>query len=104
MRGDAGTHRPQTGSKTHLVREYSESLREIWCDVLNDDSVDVDDNFFDIGGTSMLLLRTQREIARVLSVNVSLLSLFRYPTVRALAQWLTAATGERSDTPPNTEA
>jgi hypothetical protein len=48
----------------------------------------VDDNFFDLGGHSLLLVKAHR-ILRERYPEVAVLDLFRYPTVGALAGFLT---------------
>jgi hypothetical protein len=50
--------------------------------------VGVDDNFFDAGGNSLLLLRTSVRLAEELGTEVRIVELFRYPTVRTLAEAL----------------
>ncbi len=48
--------------------------------------VDVTDNFFDLGGDSLLILRLHRRIEEELGRNLRVLDLFRFPSVRALAE------------------
>ena len=52
------------------------------------DEVGAEDNFFDLGGHSLLLVRVQARLARELGVEVPMVELFQHPTVRALARWL----------------
>ena len=65
-----------------------QTLAEIWCEVLDLKQVGVHDNFFDLGGHSLLLVQVHRELARRLDREVSFLSLFQHPTPRALAHFL----------------
>jgi amino acid adenylation domain-containing protein len=64
-------------------------LAAIWRDVLAVEEVGIEDNFFDLGGHSLLLARLQGEIQRRLDRSVPLLALFQHPTIRALARHLT---------------
>jgi len=47
--------------------------------------VPADENFFDAGGSSMLLIRLRNELQHSLGVEVTLVDLFTHPTVRAMA-------------------
>ncbi|MFE3741080.1 phosphopantetheine-binding protein [Streptomyces sp. NPDC059134] len=63
-------------------------LAAIWSEVLEVSQVSVEDNFFDLGGHSVLLHMVQDRIGRELGKNPPLVELFTYPTVRALARRL----------------
>jgi acyl-CoA synthetase (AMP-forming)/AMP-acid ligase II len=70
-----------------------EILAAAWSDVLQVDRVGIDDNFFELGGTSHLLLQSHRRLEAVMNQTVALMALFQYPTIRALAAFLTGAGG-----------
>jgi amino acid adenylation domain-containing protein len=65
-------------------------VHDIWCAVLGADRVAPDDNFFDIGGHSLLLGQVQQRLAAEFDTAVPLLALFEHPTVAAQAGFLTA--------------
>jgi len=69
------------------------SLLALWSDVLNCTGIGIDDNFFDLGGHSILaatmLLRAEQALGRAPGLNV----LFEGPTIRQLAH---AFRGQRS--------
>jgi amino acid adenylation domain-containing protein len=52
-------------------------LAGLWCAVLGLDQVGLDDNFFDLGGTSLLALRLIQEIDRELAVRLTGLEVLR---------------------------
>jgi hypothetical protein len=60
----------------------------IWEETLQTTGIGIDDNFFDIGGHSLLLVRVQRRIRDGMDRNVPLTDLYRYPTVRSFAESL----------------
>ena len=62
-----------------------EGLREIWKELLGKDQVELDDNFFDLGGHSLLTVRVQSRLRERFGVDLRITDLFRYPTVRSLA-------------------
>jgi hypothetical protein len=63
-------------------------LVSMWQDVLGLERVGVNDNFFDIGGHSLLLVRLHSRLRRVVARELSVIDLFRYPTIRALVNGL----------------
>jgi amino acid adenylation domain-containing protein len=77
--------------------QVERAVAQAWGDVLGIESVGLDDNFFGLGGSSMLLVRVQRLLAAV-HIAVPVLDLFRYPTVRALAAHLADLAPDARDT------
>ena len=68
--------------------ETERVISAIWQDVLQIEKVGVYDNFFDLGGHSLLMVRVNRRLREELDREVSMIDLFRYPTVSALAEFL----------------
>jgi amino acid adenylation domain-containing protein/non-ribosomal peptide synthase protein (TIGR01720 family) len=68
-----------------------ELLVNIWKTVLNIDSVGVDDNFFALGGHSLLVTRVVSEVKSVFGVEVSLRQVFENPTISDLAAIITSS-------------
>ncbi|MCZ7438058.1 amino acid adenylation domain-containing protein [Micromonospora sp. WMMC241] len=68
-----------------------ELIAGIWRDVLGRDTVGVADNFFDIGGHSMALAAVHARLTEATGRSITMLDLFRHPTVRALAASLDGA-------------
>jgi len=68
-----------------------ETLTEIWQDVLHLDSVSRDDDFFEIGGHSLLAAQLFDEINKKLAVNLPLATLFTASTIEQLAKLIRAA-------------
>jgi hypothetical protein len=66
----------------------------IWREVLARPDVGVLDNFFDLGGHSLLMGKLRSRVGLRLGRDVPMLSLLEHPTVRALAGYLDATAGE----------
>jgi thioesterase domain-containing protein/acyl carrier protein len=60
-------------------------LLQIWADLLGGRPVGIDDNFFDVGGHSLLALRLLVKIEQGLGVKLPLAALFEGPTIAQLA-------------------
>ena len=63
-------------------------LAEIWSEVLRVDKVGIHDNFFDLGGHSLLLIKIHARLRREVDAELAVVDLFRYPTIEALAECL----------------
>jgi amino acid adenylation domain-containing protein len=67
-----------------------EAVAAVWKDVLGLESVGAHDNFFDLGGHSMLAARLLGRLHERFAVDVPLRSLFQQPTVAGLADVIQA--------------
>ncbi len=65
--------------------ELEDALLAIWKRILNHEAVGIHDNFFDLGGDSLSLVRTQTLIHKELGSKVPVVDLFQYPTIAQLA-------------------
>jgi acyl-coenzyme A synthetase/AMP-(fatty) acid ligase/acyl carrier protein len=64
-----------------------EKLVEIWAEALRIEKVGIYDNFFDLGGHSLILVQVHRKLREAFEKEVSMVDLFRYPTISALAEF-----------------
>jgi len=77
-------------------------IAEVWQEVLQMEEVGLDDNFFDVGGHSLLLARVRSRLQGRFAREVSVVVLFRYPTVRSLAEYLSQGEPEAAPAAPST--
>ncbi len=63
-----------------------ETLKEIWKEVLHLESIGAQDDFFEVGGHSLLAAQLFNEIGKRLGVNLTLATLFQASTVEQLAK------------------
>lgn len=68
------------------------SLAEIWAEVLNIERVGIYDNFFDLGGDSLLTVHLMKQIYKHFERELPLSSLFLNPTIESLATSLSSQT------------
>jgi amino acid adenylation domain-containing protein len=86
-----GRERPQLEQVYIAPQNDSERLlANIYTDLLNIDRVGVDDNFFDLGGTSILAMQLALRVQQELGIELLVVKLFQYPTIAGLAQYLNA--------------
>jgi acyl carrier protein len=75
-------------------------LCDIWADVLAIDPsrIGIDQNFFELGGHSLLLVQVRNRLEARSDAAIALTDLYRYPTIRGLAERIDGKTaGEQSD-------
>ncbi|MGA7706725.1 MAG: non-ribosomal peptide synthetase, partial [Acidobacteriaceae bacterium] len=65
-------------------------LQELWATLLGRAAVAADENFFDLGGTSLLLIEMHARLHGEFTSTPSLVDMFAYPTSRSLAARLCA--------------
>jgi len=92
------THRPPADSAPHSPTE--DKLALLWAEVLGLDSVGRDDNFFDVGGHSLLAMRLVSRIQQIFTVDLTLPDLFDRPTVAQLAARLAEPSPAADSMPP----
>lgn len=64
--------------------QIQETLLKYWCIVLEDESLSIDDDFFENGGHSLRAVRLMSLIKKELGIHLPLSSLISYPTPRSL--------------------
>jgi len=84
---------PLAESRSGAARELAQprsrledDLLQICRDVLGTTELDVDDDFFDVGGDSISALLVVSEIERTTGVRVEVGAFFEHPTIRALSR------------------
>ncbi|HEU4323402.1 MAG TPA: amino acid adenylation domain-containing protein [Roseiflexaceae bacterium] len=82
----------RTESATYLAprSEFEHTIAAAWQSALKVEKVGIHDNFFDLGGHSLLMVQVHTELREVYG-QLTLIDMFRHPTVSALAAHLSAA-------------
>jgi amino acid adenylation domain-containing protein len=73
---------PRAGSQASSDAE--KAIAAVWSELLGVERVGVDENIFDLGANSMLVIEAQQRLQRN-GRTIAILDFFRYPTVKALA-------------------
>jgi amino acid adenylation domain-containing protein len=77
--------------------EIEAALSKIWRKVLHNEAIGVTDNFFDVGGHSLLAVQLMAAIATETGHEVPLTALFRAPTVESMAKLLRDGNQSQAD-------
>jgi natural product biosynthesis luciferase-like monooxygenase protein len=92
---DRGALPEPSGDRPELETAYvapqtrlEQTLAELWRELLQVERVGLNDNFFDLGGHSLLIVQAQARIRETLGLEVPIVKLFQFPTVSSLARTL----------------
>jgi len=86
----AGSVKTASESAETSGSEMEAQVAGVWKAVLGAEHVGLDDNFFDIGGTSLLLVSVHAQLQTLLTRKIPIADLFGYTTVRTLSARLGA--------------
>jgi len=81
----SGGEAPPAARPAEPETDTEKALAALWAELLALERVGIDDDFFDVGGHSLLAIRTVARMRDRFEVNLSLRNLLESPTVRGLA-------------------
>jgi hypothetical protein len=73
--------RPQT--------QLERTIAAVWREALGVGKIGTQDNFFDLGGHSILMAKIQTKLQEICGKEIPIIEMFRRPTISALAQYFT---------------
>ena len=74
--------------------KFSKELSDIWKELLKVEHVGVTDNFFDIGGNSMLIVQLAGKIEEKMNISCPVSELFAYPTIESFEKFKTGGNAQ----------
>jgi len=76
--------------------ELERRIAALWTELFQVSQVGLDDNFFDLGGHSLLLLRAHARLREQLGDGLQIVALLQHPTIRTLARHLAGVDPQRA--------
>lgn len=85
------------------ARVIHKQIIQIWQESLSRPQIGIHENFFDLGGDSISMVTVYRKLQSTYGQKLSMVELFRYPTVHDLTEYLLQEEGEtvRKDSRPS---
>lgn len=68
--------------------DIENKIADAWKEFLHVEKVGIEDNFFDLGGHSLLLTQVHNRLSQVFEKELTIVDLFRYPTIHTLAKYI----------------
>ncbi|NEU77743.1 non-ribosomal peptide synthetase [Nostoc sp. UIC 10630] len=89
--------RPELANRYQAPQsEVEKSIARVWKQVLQIEKVGVYDNFFDLGGHSLLVVQVNNKLREILHRDLSVVEIFQNPTIKSLAKHLDKKTNDVS--------
>jgi acyl carrier protein len=81
---------PEVQSENYMAAEtdIEKTIADVWKEALRLDKVGIHDNFFDIGGNSLHLIKVVDKLKAVLKRDIPTMAMFEHSTIRSLARYL----------------
>ena len=76
--------------------EIDGKLVSIWQEILQNQDVQLDDNFFALGGSSLLAVKLASKIDQIFEVKIDIRNIFRYQSVKELANHISSLPKEHA--------
>ena len=70
--------------------DIEQTIAAVFCEMLNLEKIGTKDNFFSLGVNSLLIAQANNRLNNQLDKHVSLVAMYRFPTIFSLAQHLSA--------------
>ena len=72
------------------------AIAAVWREAFRTDAVGIQDNFFDLGGHSLLMIRVHARLREALRSDISVVRMFQHPTIESLARHLDGGQPQKS--------
>jgi amino acid adenylation domain-containing protein len=81
--------RPELAQEFILPQsEIEKIVSHLWSKTLKIDTIGIDDNFFDLGGDSLLSVQLVMLLEKEMQTEIPVVKFFQYPTIRSFAEYL----------------
>ncbi|WP_369036291.1 non-ribosomal peptide synthetase [Streptomyces adonidis] len=80
-----------------VTGETQSHIHAVWCEVLGVSRLGVTENFFEVGGSSMAIVRVRQELRRQHGIELPMTAFFAHPTIESLAARLSDEPDVRRD-------
>jgi amino acid adenylation domain-containing protein len=75
--------------------EVERAIAGIWQEALHLEKVGLHDNFFDLGGHSLLMVQVQSRLQEIFEREISLIDMFKCPTISLMTKYFRSEQGEQ---------
>lgn len=78
--------------------QQQQQLAEVWQQMLGFERVGIQDDFFELGGDSLLLMQVHKKIQVLFDNKIAVVELYNHPTIQRLTEYLSAQQDDQPDT------
>jgi amino acid adenylation domain-containing protein len=76
--------------------EVQDILYEIYKEILERHDFGINENFFDLGGNSLLIMQMHKKIQNRFNTKLTIAEMFQYPTISSVARYLSEETEQKN--------
>ncbi len=88
---------PSPKSKEKPTSTEEIKLLNLWKELLDFADLSINDNFFEVGGNSLLAMRLITRVNKEMNVSLPLITLFHHPTIKLLASSIKTPTKQKTN-------
>lgn len=77
------------GKSEQKLSETEENIYKVWCELFNTTDISVDEDFFECGGDSILVVKLLTELETRYQYKMSLMDVYSSPTIYKMAECIT---------------
>jgi acyl carrier protein len=70
-------------------------IADTWKEILQNDEIGVHDNFFDLGGTSLDIIRVNSRIRETFELDIPIVAMYKYTTIASFSQFVSSGEFEQ---------
>jgi acyl carrier protein len=97
----AGRSRPDLATAyVAASNDYEQTVTQVWQGLLGIEGIGVHDNFFDLGGNSLILVQMHNRIQKSFGRSIPIAQLFQHSNIRDLAGFLSGSLQEEEELMP----
>jgi len=92
--------RQRTGQEDFVApaNETEQEIAQVFQEMLNLEKIGTNDNFFSLGANSLLIAQANNRLNQRLDQKVSLVAMYRFPTIAKLVEHLSGSSDEKKST------
>lgn len=79
------------------MNSIQKEIKDIWSKIIGINNIDIDSNFFDIGGNSILLTQAFSEIEEKIGIDLNISDFFSYPSIKLLSEHISSIKGNHEN-------
>jgi acyl carrier protein len=76
--------------------EMEQTIATVWQEVLGVEKLGMHDNFFDLGGHSLLMVQVHKKLQEIFKRDFLMTEMFKYPSISSLVEYLSSKPGEKT--------
>ncbi|NEP06451.1 MAG: non-ribosomal peptide synthetase, partial [Okeania sp. SIO4D6] len=77
--------------------ETEQQIAKVWQEVLKLEKINIHDNFFEVGGNSLLLIQVSGKLKEIFKIELQVVELLKYPTIYYLSQHIKGESISKTD-------